>query len=117
MREGSAVIEQPWIERLTWGFLIALASAAAAWFVASFRKVDRTIYEKDRESLHNQLQAMEARIERDFAEKLSDLRQRQSKFDQRFDELGNRFDVLRDQMAQLNGSLREIAAEMRARKQ
>jgi len=117
MQRTEVLIDQSGIEKLGWGFMLSLAGAAAAWFWASFRKVDRAAYEKDQQLWSQQLQAMEARIERDFAEKLGDLRARQSKFDQRFDELGNRFDVLRDQMAQLNGSLREIAAEMRARKQ
>jgi hypothetical protein len=114
MQRTEVLFDPSGLEKLGWGFLLSLAGAAAAWFWASFRKVDRTIYEKDRESLNNQLQAMEARIERDFADKLADVRQRQSKFDQRFDEMGSRFDLLKEQLSGMNASLRELAAEMRA---
>lgn len=122
-----AVIEQTWIERLTWGFLLAVASAAAAWFVASFRKVDRTTYESDQRLWQQKLEATEARVEKELAEKLKDmterlaeLRARQSKFDEQIGAMTARFDVrfdaLRDQMSALNASLKEVAAEMRARK-
>lgn len=100
--DGTRVIEQGWMERLGWMLAAAIASGFGAWLWASFRKVDRTVHEKD-------MELIEKRFERRFDEfelrVVEPIRKRNSQFEQKFEVLNEKLDDMRDTLTAIRTKL------------
>lgn len=102
MRTGDSVVETGWMERLGWMLAAASISGFGAWLWASFRKVDRSAYERD-------LELIEKRFEHRFDEfehrVVEPIRKRNSQFEQKFEALNEKLDDMRDTLTAIRTKL------------